>query len=171
MAYNMQRIFRGATYLVTEPAPADLDISSANFVLAGAGVRRSYPLALTDGRWRYRLSPAETTMLAPGDLVSEIAWTATDGEVRIEQHLTITVQDSLTANDSITDKPQSIEQQTLTAAKNALLTASGDTALTFSTPGGQSFSFETRGDLLRFVSDLKVKVETPTVAVPLWGKL
>ena len=151
-------ITRGATFLVAVPAPADLTVASANFVVAGNGVRRVYPLALVAGLWAANLAPAETTMLQPGELVAEIAWTATNGQVRIVPYPSLTVVDSLTANDAITDKPQSLEVQTLAAAKQALLTASGDTSVSFSTPGGQSYSFETRGELLTFVNRLERKV-------------
>lgn len=151
-------IIRGATYTNSWREPSDIIAESAVLRLAVGGARREYPLTKAAGIWNAKLAPADTTNLPAGEAIAELAFTDGSGDVVIVWLESIKVEDSLTANSAITDAPQSLEAQTLAAAKQALLTASGDASVSFSTPGGQSYSFETRGELLTFVNRLERKV-------------
>lgn len=162
---------RGATFALAELPPADFEPASARLVIAGGGVRRDYALALTDGRWAVTVPVTDTTAFVAGQAQGEIAWTDASGMVRITPLDAITVHDSLTANESITDRPLSLDEQILAAAKKALLTAAGDTSISVSTPGGADMSFETRSDLLLFVERLERKIDrSRRHFIPLWNR-
>lgn len=137
-------------------------------------MRKDYALTLAAGLWAVNVPAADTTAFVVGQAQAEIAWTDADGVVRITPLDPITVRDSLTANEAITDKPLSLDEQMLAAANQALLTASGDTSISVGTPGGQSISFETRGDLMTFISRLELRVSTRNGeqkdrVISLWG--
>ena len=151
-------IRRGASASIAVEAPAGAATpQSGKLLVAVGGTRAEFPLDAGDGAWRALLTPAQTTALAVGAAMAEAQFAFEDGGVAIVPVDGIVVLATLSADSALTDAPQTVDEQVLAAAETALLSAADTAAVAFSA-GDQSFSFESRGELLSFVERLRRQV-------------
>ena len=144
---------RGEQISISAPAGA------TQLFVAGAG-KRIEPIDVVDGT--AVLTSATTETMPPGEYMTEWKVVDADGSVRLPDGCRITVSQSLaTDHDELRTVPVTQYERILAAAKDALESAAGDGAISVST-GESNFSFESRNELLSFVSRLE-----PVVALSL----
>ena len=141
----MKVVKRGATLSVYAPNGA------TKWRLGGAG--KLLVVEVVDGA--AVVDGATTATLPAGDYASE--WEVLDGAaVALPAGPRIRVVESL-HTDSVRQAPATSNERILAAARRTLETAAASAELSFAVDGA-SFSFEGRGDLLRFVREIELRV-------------
>ena len=123
--------------------------------IAGGGTRKEQAAALDGSRWKAVFPTSVTSTLPPGTYVYEAQ--LTDGtETYFVDSGRFEVLPSL-AFDDVRTSEQSFAEQALEKVEEVLLAASGSAEISFSV-GDQSYTFESRAELMAFRESLRNEV-------------
>ena len=144
-------VYRGASAALS--APAHSIRASARVRVAGAG--GEYEFESAHGA-TLELSGDDTSGIPAGRYAVEWEWRGPNNAVEIARGEPLVLLASLAA-DSVDAVPTTFDERVLAKAREALEAAAGSGEVSFASEG-QSWTFESRSDLLTFVERLERKV-------------
>ena len=142
----------GSTLTLTAP------VNATELTLGGN--RGVFSANVQDGTATF--SATETEQIPPGNFRTQWKIVAPNGDVSFSMGPEIETELPLSTNPT---QPQTPNEKMLAAAYKALENASGSTAISVST-GENSFSFETRDDLLSFITRLETRIRKAKRGTP-----